>query len=201
MGIATVAVYSEADRGAKQRKHGRRGRVPGPVARQPVVSGTQKNQRGRPTYGCGRHSSGYGFLSENASFARLREAKITLIGPSPRAWKSLSSKLAAKNAVKAIRHSAGGRRRKSHRILRGSGERQGNQVSDPPLRLRQAAGAKSMRVVRGKAESRRPWPVRKSKAKNAFGDGSRVLGKIHQVLKTHRGTGALRFTRQLPVPV
>ena len=44
---------------------------------------------------------GYGFLSENAGFARkLKEAGITLIGPSPESMEVMGDKLSAKQAVK-----------------------------------------------------------------------------------------------------
>ncbi|MEY3085357.1 MAG: hypothetical protein RL037_1537 [Bacteroidota bacterium] len=46
---------------------------------------------------------GYGFLSENASFARkVKEAGIKLIGPSPESMEVMGDKLSAKQAVKAF---------------------------------------------------------------------------------------------------
>lgn len=45
---------------------------------------------------------GYGFLSENAVFARkVKEAGITFIGPSPKAMELMGDKLSAKQAVKS----------------------------------------------------------------------------------------------------
>jgi len=102
MGIATVAVYSEADRGAKHVAMADEAVFIGnsPAAQSYLVQ--QKIIDAAKKTGAEAIHPGYGFLSENASFARaLKEEGIILIGPSPESMEIMGSKLAAKNAVKA----------------------------------------------------------------------------------------------------
>lgn len=80
MGIATVAVYSEADRNAPFVKYADEAVCIGPPPRY------QRHERGFDYPNSFRiggrwNSSGYGFLSENANFSRkVSEAGITFIG-------------------------------------------------------------------------------------------------------------------------
>ena len=100
MGLATVAVYSEADRAALHTRFADEAVCIGP----PPSSESYLNidrllEACRLTQADAVHP-GYGFLSENATFAsRVREAGITFVGPSPEAIDTMGSKLAAKAAV------------------------------------------------------------------------------------------------------
>ncbi|MFN9801345.1 MAG: biotin carboxylase N-terminal domain-containing protein, partial [Bacteroidota bacterium] len=84
MGIATVAVFSEADRHAPFVRYADEAVCIGPApSSQSYLRGEKIIEVCRQVGADGIHP-GYGFLSENASFARqVAEAGIRFIGPSP----------------------------------------------------------------------------------------------------------------------
>jgi acetyl/propionyl-CoA carboxylase alpha subunit/acetyl-CoA carboxylase carboxyltransferase component len=83
MGIATVAVFSEDDAAslhtrATDEAHGLKGS--GPAAYLDIAQMVETAR----AYGCDAVHPGYGFLSENAAFARAcAEAGLTFVGPTP----------------------------------------------------------------------------------------------------------------------
>ncbi len=100
MGIATVAVYSEADAGALHALEADEALLIGPP---PAVESYLLIER---IIDAARYSGadaihpGYGFLSENAEFAEAcAEAGITFIGPSPQAMRQMGLKDAAKKCM------------------------------------------------------------------------------------------------------
>ena len=100
MGIKTVAVYSEADRGAPHVRYADEAVLLGPPPSSESYLLMDKIIEVALVMGADGIHPGYGFLSENAAFAQLAEEKgITFIGPRPHAIKVMGSKLAAKEAV------------------------------------------------------------------------------------------------------
>jgi len=101
MGIATVAVYSEADRKAPFVKYADEAVLLGPPpSSESYLLGDKIIEVAQELNVDGIHP-GYGFLSENAEFTqKVTDAGITFIGPSPEAMRVMGSKLAAKAAVK-----------------------------------------------------------------------------------------------------
>jgi acetyl-CoA carboxylase biotin carboxylase subunit len=101
MGITTVAIYSEADRDAPFVRYADEAVCVGPPpSNESYLRGDKIIQVCKDLGVQGVHP-GYGFLSENADFARnLTDAGITLIGPPPEAMEIMGDKLAAKAAVK-----------------------------------------------------------------------------------------------------
>ena len=101
MGIQTVAVYSEADRNMPYVHLADEAVLIGPPpSDQSYLKGDNIIQVALDLGVEGIHP-GYGFLSENATFARnVSKAGLKLIGPSPEAMEIMGSKLAAKAAVK-----------------------------------------------------------------------------------------------------
>src|SRR5512140_4035356 len=97
MGIRTVAVYSDADRGALHvRSCDEAVRVGPPASRESYLVTANVIGACRKT-GADAIHPGYGFLSENADFARAcAAAGITFIGPPPEAIDAMGSKSAAK---------------------------------------------------------------------------------------------------------
>ncbi|HET7094748.1 MAG TPA: biotin carboxylase N-terminal domain-containing protein, partial [Thermomicrobiales bacterium] len=102
MGIASVAVYSEADRdaphvaAADEAVH-----IGPPMPTQSYLDQDRVVAAARQT-GAEAIHPGYGFLSENADFAqRCVDEGIVFIGPTPAAIRAMGSKIAARQAAKA----------------------------------------------------------------------------------------------------
>ncbi|MFN5845352.1 MAG: acetyl/propionyl/methylcrotonyl-CoA carboxylase subunit alpha [Flavobacteriia bacterium] len=102
MGISSVAIYSDADRNAPHVLEADEAVYVGPspsaesYLKQDVI--LQYCQE----LGVDGIHPGYGFLSENAGFARkVKEAGIKLIGPSAESMEIMGDKLSAKQAVKS----------------------------------------------------------------------------------------------------
>jgi geranyl-CoA carboxylase alpha subunit len=103
MGLRTVAVYSDADRDALhvQRADTALRLGPGP-ARESYLNIERVIDACRRS-GAGAVHPGYGFLSENADFARAcRDAGIVFVGPTPEAIDALGNKAAAKQLAQRI---------------------------------------------------------------------------------------------------
>jgi acetyl/propionyl-CoA carboxylase alpha subunit len=121
---------------------------------------------------------GYGFLSENAAFARkVKEAGITFIGPTAEAMEVMGSKLGAKAAVKAF----------GVPMVPGT-EGAINDVNEAkkiaaeigyPVLVKASAGGggKGMRVVEHEAEFEQQVQMAMSEALSAFGDGAVFIEK------------------------
>ncbi|MFM9006235.1 MAG: biotin carboxylase N-terminal domain-containing protein, partial [Flavobacteriales bacterium] len=97
MGISTVAVFSEADRDAPFVRYADEAVCIGPPpSSQSYLVGQKIIDVCKSTGADGIHP-GYGFLSENADFARMvKDAGITFIGPSAEAMDMMGDKLSAK---------------------------------------------------------------------------------------------------------
>ena len=102
LGVGTVAVYSEADRDAPYVQEADRAVFIGPsAARLSYLDGDKILAAARET-GADAIHPGYGFLSENADFARRTAAAgLTFIGPPPDAIDAIGDK--AKARATAIR--------------------------------------------------------------------------------------------------
>ena len=100
LGIRSVAVYSDADAGARHVREADAGVRIGPAAaRQSYLDIDAIVDAARRTGAQAVHP-GYGFLAENADFAAaLHAAGIVFIGPPVRAIKTMGDKIAAKAAV------------------------------------------------------------------------------------------------------
>src|SRR3954465_12076297 len=101
MGIKTVAVFSEADRSALFVRYADEAVCIGPPpSNQSYLNGDRIIEVCKEL-GADAIHPGYGFLSENAGFARkVREAGITFVGPSPESMEMMGDKLSAKATAK-----------------------------------------------------------------------------------------------------
>ncbi|MEU9363413.1 biotin carboxylase N-terminal domain-containing protein [Streptomyces avermitilis] len=154
-GIRTVAVYSDADENALH------ARVADAAVRLPGAAPAQTYLRGdlivKAALAAGADAvhPGYGFLSENAGFARaVRDAGLVWIGPPPEAIEAMASKTRAKK-------------------LMGLEPLTEVTPSDLPVLVKAAAGGggRGMRVVRDLAELDAELTAARAEALSAFGDG------------------------------
>lgn len=178
MGIDTVAVYSTADRNAPHVKFADEAVCIGEApSSESYLRGDKIIEVAKKLNVDGIHP-GYGFLSENASFAESVEKNgITWIGPGSKAIKIMGSKLAAKDAVKAYDipmvpgiDEAITDTEKAKKIARDIGF---------PILIKASAGGggKGMRIVEKEKELEDQMKRAISEAESAFGDGSVFIEK------------------------
>jgi 3-methylcrotonyl-CoA carboxylase alpha subunit len=179
LGIGAVAVYSEADAGARHVRLADRAVLIGPAAAQQSYLDIDKVIAAARSTGAQAIHPGYGFLAENAGFARaVREAGLTLIGPSPETMDLMGSKAAAKAkmapaGVPLIPGYHG--EDQSDATLVAEAEKVGF-----PLMLKAAAGGggKGMRVVHRAEDFGEALKGARREAAGAFGDERMILERF-----------------------
>jgi len=173
MGIKTVAVFSEADRNALHVRYADEAVCIGPApSSQSYLSGEKIIQACIKTGAQGIHP-GYGFLSENAAFARMvKEAGLTLIGPSPEAMEIMGNKLSAKAA--AMKYNIPMVPGTEEAVTDIQIAQNRAQEIGFPILIKAAAGGggKGMRIVEKPADFVEQMDLAVSEATSAFGDGS-----------------------------
>src|SRR3954447_15652302 len=102
LGIESVAVYSEADRDAQHVKRATEAHLLGPGPAAESYLNVEKLIEVVKASGAQAVHPGYGFLAENAAFARrLEEEGITFIGPPASAIDAMGSKTKARELMQA----------------------------------------------------------------------------------------------------
>jgi len=179
LGIGTVAVYSEADRGGLHVRLADEAYPIGPApAPQSYLNAEQIIAAAQRSRAQAVHP-GYGFLSERAHFARAcAAAGLVFIGPPPEAIELMGSKIAAKRLAEQCRVPTvpgymGDDQRPAR--LRDEAARIGF-----PLLIKASAGGggKGMRVVSGLAEFAAALEGAQREARAAFGDDAVFLERL-----------------------
>ncbi|MEP6864589.1 MAG: biotin carboxylase N-terminal domain-containing protein, partial [Deltaproteobacteria bacterium] len=179
MGIATVAVYSDADADAPHVKFADEAvRIGPPAARESYLVIANLLDAARIT-GADAIHPGYGFLSENPAFAEaVADAGLTFVGPPAAVIRALGSKQAAKRLAEKV----------GVPIVPGyHGDDQDSEGREGlvarakaigfPLLVKASAGGggRGMRVVRGEAELADALERARGEALSAFGDETLLL--------------------------
>ncbi|WP_327422480.1 ATP-grasp domain-containing protein [Streptomyces sp. NBC_01230] len=163
LGIATVAVYSDADADALHvREADTAVRLPGAAPADTYLRGDLVVRAAR-TAGADAVHPGYGFLSENAGFARaVQDAGLVWVGPPVKAIEMMASKTRAKELMAAA----------GVPLLAPVDPAQAT-ADDLPLLLKAAAGGggRGMRVVRELGALSDEMAAATAEAASAFGDG------------------------------
>ncbi len=179
MGIATVAVYSEADADALHVEFADESICIGPAPSTESYLRIEKIVEACKQTGAEAVHPGYGFLSENAEFAvALDNAGVVFIGPPADAMRTMGDKIASKNLAESAGVST----------IPGSTE----VIKDPkhaekiarkigyPVMLKASAGGggKGMRLARDAASCREGFERATSEAMSSFGDGRVFIEKF-----------------------
>ena len=179
LGIHSIAVYSQADRGALHVRTADEAVCIGPApARESYLDADAVIRAARESRADAIHP-GYGFLSENAAFAEGCElAGIRFVGPPASAIRAMGLKHEAKAIVSAagvpiVPGYMGDEQ--TDRVLQREAARVGF-----PLLVKAVAGGggKGMRVVRAPAELPEAIRGARGEAESAFGDGRLMLERF-----------------------
>ena len=178
LGVATVAVYSTADRGAMHVKLADEAVCIGPPAARDSYLNIPALLSACEITGADAIHPGYGFLSENARFADIcAEHKITFIGPKAEHIRIMGDKIEAKRTARSlgipcVPGSEGG--------ITDDGEamRVARDIGYPVLvKAAAGGGGRGMKVARTQADLSDALATARVEAKAAFGDDAVYLEK------------------------
>ncbi|MBO5300248.1 MAG: ATP-grasp domain-containing protein, partial [Clostridia bacterium] len=177
MGVATVAVYSEADKNALHVALADQSYcIGGPEASESYLNENQIISTAI-LVGAQAIHPGDGFLSENAHFARLcRKNGIVFIGPDPESMERLSDKAILKELISKTGLSVipGTKAVSSVEEAKKEAEKIGYPVM---LKACAGGGGRGIRLIRTEADLDDAYHQATSEALSAFGDGSVYLEK------------------------
>ncbi len=206
--IKTVAVFSEADRNAPHVQYADQAVCIGPPASAQSYLLGEKIISIALELNVSAIHPGYGFLSENADFAKkVTDAGLIFIGPSPEAIKIMGDKLAAKAAVKSY----------DIPMIPGTDTavedvNEAIKIAEKvgyPILIKASAGGggKGMRVVEKPEDFEEQMNLAVSEASSAFGDGSVFIERYvnsprHieiQIMADNQGNTVYLFERECSI--
>lgn len=208
LGISTVGVYSTVDKSSYHLRFMDETVCIGDPAPQASYLNIEKIIDVAKKTGAQAVHPGYGFLAENAQFAKACEdASIVFIGPGSEALALVGDKVASRNTVKA----AGvpiipGMEGVS--IELGSFKKMAAEVGYPVIiKASMGGGGKGMRIVRSEKELEASIAAGQREAKSAFGDDTvyleKYIDKPHhiefQVLRDHFGNVVHLYERECSI--
>ncbi len=178
MGIATVAVYSDVDRAALHVRKSDEAYFIGPAPAAESYLRTDRILGVAKRSGAEAIHPGYGFLSENATFAQAcADAGVKFIGPTPHSMEMMGSKTRArqemeKAGVPVVPGTSRGL------VSPEEGEEVAARIGYPVM-LKAAAGGggKGMRLVHSREELRSALESAQSEAQRSFGDSEVYIEK------------------------
>ena len=176
MGIGAVVAYSEADRDSRAVQLADEAICVGPAESRRSYLSAAAILSAAVVTGCDAIHPGYGFLSEDDTFAEMTRAHgLTFIGPPPEVLERFASKagtreLLAAHGLPTIPGSEGMLRDDQHALS--EAERIGYPVLIKPSA---GGGGRGMRMVRTPRELQQAITVCRSEARAAFGDDSLYL--------------------------
>jgi acetyl-CoA carboxylase, biotin carboxylase subunit len=178
MGISAVAVYSDVDRASLHVRKADEAYPIGPAAAKESYLNIDKIISVAKQSGAAAIHPGYGFLSENAQFARAcADAGVKFIGPTAAAMDAMGSKTRARQAMEkaGVPFVPG----TSRGLVSSEEARAVAQRIGYPVMLKAAAGGggKGMRLVHSQDELQSALEGARSEAERAFGDGEVYLEK------------------------
>ena len=171
LGIRYVAVYSTADRNALHAQIADEAVCIGPADTKDSYLNMKAIIAACETTGCDAVHPGFGFLSENAAFAKMcRKCNIEFIGPSPESIEMLGDKAAAKETMK----------RAGVPVIPGSdgavrtleeAEEAAEKIGFPLLvKASAGGGGRGIRMVESREQLAAQITAAQSEAKSFFGD-------------------------------
>lgn len=177
MGVASVAVYSEADRETLHTALADESICIGPASAAESYLNAKRIVSAALATGAAAIHPGYGFLSENQDFAELCEKNgIAFIGPSAETMKALSDKARSKEMMKAA----------GLPVIPGTGAlagleealKEADKIGYPVmLKARSGGGGRGIRVIHDREELQKVYATAEAESRSAFGDGSLYLEK------------------------
>ena len=204
LGVAAVAVYSDADESALHVRHADEAvRIGPPPAGKSYLDVEALIDAAKETDAEAVHP-GYGFLAENAAFAAAcREAGLTFVGPSAEAIQKMGNKSAARRLAREAKVP----------VVPGSDDASSADEAAKtaggigyPIMVKAAAGGggRGIRVAEDEDELRKAVQVARREAEAAFGDGTLYLEKLlvaprHvevQVMGDHEGNVIHLYERE-----
>ena len=181
LGIRTVAVYSEADEGAMHVRLADEAYLLGAAPAAESYLNVGRIAEAIKESGAEAVHPGYGFLSENANFARaVEETGVVWVGPSPEAMEKVGDKIRAKElarnaGVPTIPGYAGEDGEASEERLFKEAEEIGYPVL---VKASAGGGGRGMRPVHRSQDFVEALRSAKREAESAFGEGSVFLEKL-----------------------
>ncbi|MEH6693247.1 MAG: acetyl/propionyl/methylcrotonyl-CoA carboxylase subunit alpha [Pseudorhizobium pelagicum] len=179
MGIATVAVYSDADANALHVRMADESVHIGPAPSSQSYIVIEKILDAIRKTGADAVHPGYGFLSENPLFAEALEKEgITFIGPPVKAIRAMGDKITSKK----LAAEAGVSTVPGHMGLIADAEEAvkiSGQIGYPVMiKASAGGGGKGMRIAWNDAEAREGFQSSKNEAKSSFGDDRIFIEKF-----------------------